>query len=209
MHGHRSPYTFDLDAMRETAKTTAPAMAAKPGKLPRRTLLEAAVGAALVVAGSAIAIARTGGYALPPGHKLTALAPWQFVVVEHAARRIAAPDREEASTPSADDLEVAAFVDGWMAHLPDRTRRDLGRFFAYVEHIAPIAAGFASRFTRLGPQDQDRVLASIERSSSDLLRAGFDGLRSLVFLGYYRDPRTWKVIGYDGPLVGRPQSGSQ
>jgi hypothetical protein len=144
---------------------------------------------------------------MPAGSKLAVLAPWQFVVVQHAARRIAAPDRHDASVPSADDLAVAAFVDGWMAGMPERVRRDLGRFLAYVEHIAPIGAGFVARFTRLPPGDQDRVLASLEASSNDLLRAGFDGLRSLVFLGYYRDPRTWKIVGYDGPFIGRPQSG--
>jgi hypothetical protein len=51
------------------------------------------------------------------------------------------------------------------------------------------------------------VLASVEASSSDLLRAGFDGLKSLVFMGYYRDPRTWGILGYDGPLVNRPRGG--
>jgi hypothetical protein len=51
------------------------------------------------------------------------------------------------------------------------------------------------------------VLASLEASSSDLLRAGFDGLKSLVFFGYYRDPRAWRLLGYDGPLVRRPAGG--
>ena len=55
--------------------------------------------------------------------------------------------------------------------------------------------------------DQDAVLASVESSSIDLLRAGFDGLRSLVFMGYYRDARTWSLVGYDGPLVNRPPGG--
>ena len=51
------------------------------------------------------------------------------------------------------------------------------------------------------------MLASVEASRHDLLRAGFDGLKSLVFIGYYRDVRTWSVVGYDGPLVGRPEGG--
>jgi hypothetical protein len=109
--------------------------------------------------------------------------------------------------PDADDVGVAVFVDLWVARLPRALRRDLGRFLAYFEHVAPIAAGYAARFTRLDAEGQDRVLASMEGSSIDLLRAGFDGLRSLVFLGYYRDPRTWAIVGYDGPLVGRPLAG--
>jgi hypothetical protein len=183
-------------------------------KLPRRTVLKAAGGALLAVCGSAIAIVRTGGYAPAHAPGLTrapgALSPWQFVVVQHAARRITAPDREgDPSIPTADDLDVVSFVDEWMVRMPARMRRDLGRFLGYLEHIAPLGAGLFARFTNLGPEAQDRVLASVERSSSDLLRAGFDGLRSLVFLGYYRDPRTWRLIGYDGPLVGRPPSGWQ
>jgi hypothetical protein len=164
--------------------------------------------AGLVLGGSALAFVRTRGYAVRADRQLTALSPWQFVVVEHAARRIVAPDRPaDASIPTADDLDVAGFVDVWVARLPERVQRDLGRFLAYVEHLAPVGAGFASRFTRLSPADQDAVLASIEASSSDLLRAGFDGLRSLVFLGYYRDARTWRIVGYDGPLVSRPPGG--
>jgi hypothetical protein len=143
-----------------------------------------------------------------PGVRLLALSPWQFVVVEHAARRITAPDiQSDSSIPSADSLEVAGFVDSWIARMPPRQRRDLGRFLAYLEHLAPASAGYAARFTRLRPDRQDRVLESIERSSHDLLRAGFDGLKALVFIGYYRDARTWGMLGYDGPRVGRPVQG--
>ncbi len=174
----------------------------------RRDVLRAAIAAAAVLGGSAIALVRTGGYDTPPGLELAVLSPWQFVVVQHAARRIAAPDRPgDPAVPAVDDLGVPEFVDGWLARLPRRTRRDLRRFLAYLEHLAPLSAGLVTRFTRLSPADQDRVLAGLEASSSDLLRAGFDGLRALVFLGYYRHPRTWRLIGYDGPLAGRPEAG--
>jgi hypothetical protein len=176
-------------------------------KLSRRAVLKAAAWTALVFGGTAVGALRTRGYASPPGRPLAALAPWQFVVVQHAARRIVAPDRHDSSVPNADDLDVARFVDGWVSRLPARVRRDFGRFLAYVEHLAPLGSRFASRFTRLASREQDDVLSSLESSSSDLLRSGFDGLRSLVFLGYYSDPRTWRAIGYDGPLVGRPPGG--
>jgi hypothetical protein len=188
-------YTFPVGAMR-----------AESPLLSRRRLLGAAAAAA-VLAGGALAVVRTRGYGVGPGVRLTAMSPWQFVVVEHAARRIAAPDRDDESIPSADSLGVAAFVDTWLARLPARMRRDLGRFLAYLEHVAPLGVGFASRFTRLAPEAQDRVLASVERSSQDLLRAGFDGLKALIFIGYYRDAQTWGLLGYDGPLVARPHGG--
>ena len=166
------------------------------------------VGALAVLAiGGVAGVLRSGGYDVPPGQRLVTLSGWQFVVLQHAARRIAAPDRADGSIPSADDLGVAAFVDGWLARMRSDVRRDFGRFLAYVEHLAPLREGYGSRFTKLDAAAQDRVLAATEASSSDLLRAGFDGLKSLVLMGYYRDPRTWGIVGYDGPLVGRPPDG--
>jgi hypothetical protein len=176
--------------------------------LGRRRFLKAGVGLALLLGGSAVAVVRTRGYVLPAGRSLSGLSVWQFVVVEHAARRITASDRPgDASIPTADDTDAVGFVDGWIARMHPSLRRDLGRFLGYLEHLAPVAVGLGSRFSRLGPDDQDRVLAALEASSSDLLRAGFDGLKSLVFMGYYRDPRTWSILGYDGPMVGRPAQG--
>jgi hypothetical protein len=101
---------------------------------------------------------------------------------------------------------VAGFVDGYIAGAPAAMRRDFGRLLACIEHLAPLAVGFGSRFSRLDAEAQDRVLASLEASSNDLLCAGFDGIKSLVFMGYYRDPRTWSIAGYEGPWIGRQRS---
>lgn len=177
-------------------------------RVSRRRLLKAAVVlGGLGAAGSIVGALRTRGYAVPDAVRanLVALEPWQYVVVQHLARRVCAPDAPGVVGP--DDTDVAGFVDGYLAKAPRRMRRDLGRFLAYVEQLAPASVLRAARFTHLAPDDQDRVLAALESSSSDLLRGGFDGLKSLLFMGYYRDPRTWKIIGYDGPLVGRPEGG--
>jgi hypothetical protein len=102
------------------------------------------------------------------------------------------PDEaSRASAPTPDDVDVAGFVDGWLSRMNGRVVRDFGRFLAYLEHVAPLGCGFMSRFTHLAPSEQDQVLSSLQASRSDLLRAGFEGLKALVFMGYYRDPRTW------------------
>jgi hypothetical protein len=178
------------------------------GRVSRRSVLRAAGGLALVLAGASIAVVRTRGYVLTRPTRPVSLSTWQFVVVQHAARRIAAPDRpDDPSIPTPDEVDVTGTVDAWVARMRPAVRRDMGRFLAYLEHLAPLAKGYASRFTRLAPEAQDAVLASLETSPHDLLRAGFDGLKALVFIGYYRDPRTWAIAGYDGPLVGRPPGG--
>ena len=168
--------------------------------ITRRQIL-AGIGGSLLLASGAIAVVRTRGYDVPKdvADRLKTLAPWQYVVLSAVARRIAAVDAEDA--PSADDVGVAEFLDGYLANMPDALRRDFLRLLAFVEHVAPLGCKLASRFTRLPAADQDRVLAWMESNSEGMLRGGFDALKSCVFMGYYRDPRTWKIIGYAGPFV--------
>lgn len=180
--------------------------AAETPRTSRRRFLTLA-GGALLVASGAVAIVRTRGYEVPAGVKLEALSAWQYALVQHLARRIAAPDRDDPTIPTPDDAQVAPFVDAYVARMPEALRRDLLRAFAFVEHLAPLGAGCASRFTRCSPADQDKVLSWLEANGQDLLRGAFDGLKSLVFMGYYRDPRTWRILRYDGPIVGRPDAG--
>ncbi len=171
-------------------------------RLPRRKVLKAALAfGVLGAAGSVVAVVRSRGYEVPEGvrSKLVGLEAWQYVVVQHLARRVCAADEPGVVTP--DETDVAGFVDAYVANMAPRMRRDLGRFFGVIEQLAPAGLGMSSRFTRLEPRDQDRVLASLESSSSDLLRGGFEGLKALLFMGYYRDARTWSLIGYDGPRV--------
>jgi len=171
-------------------------------RISRRQIL-GGVGASLLVASGAVAVVRTRGYELPKEveGRLKTFAVWQYVVLAAVARRIAAPDESDA--PSADDVGVVDFLDGYLVQMPDPLRRDFLRLLAFVEHLAPLGCKLGSRFTRLSGADQDRVLAWMESNSEGMLRGGFDALKSCVFMGYYRDPRTWKVIGYAGPFVNK------
>jgi hypothetical protein len=48
------------------------------------------------------------------------------------------------------------------------------------------------------------VLAELEASHVDQLRAGFQALKSLIMMGYYRDPGTFPPLKYAGPLLAVP-----
>ena len=55
---------------------------------------------------------------------------------------------------------------------------------------------FGRPFTRLTAGERTRFLAALENSPVLLLRRGFWGLRTLVYLGYYARPEAGREIGY-------------
>lgn len=175
-----------------------------PQNLSRRRWIVRGAALGVAALGGAVALARGGGYELdaPPSRPLRFLSVPELVLVRQLARRILAPDAPNA--PGPDELGVAEHVDEVLAAMSPGVQRDLRRLLAFVEQLAPVASGHARRFTRLAPAEQDEVLRALETSRSGLLRAGFDGLKGLVMMGYWRHPRAWALVGYDGPQVGRP-----
>ncbi len=164
--------------------------------------MRAGYGMAIAACGGLVALVRTHGYALPAGVTPVVLRAGEYEILGAIAARICAPDERGVSdAPSIEEVGVVAFADRYIAGMHPAMRRDLLRFLVYIEQLAPLRLGFVSRFTRLSPGEQDRVLGSIEASDEGLLRGGFDGLKSLVFMGYYRDARTWPIAGYGGPWL--------
>lgn len=157
----------------------------------RRVLVTLAAGA--LVAGTGIARLRASGYRVDPSiaRSLKALRAWQYAVVEAVGARILAPE----------NVQIGSFADAYVAELPAEDRRDLQRFLAYVEHLAPLAQGYLRRFTSLSAVAQDEVLAALESSSIADLCAGFQALKSLALMDYYRRPASWSKIGYGGPVI--------
>ena len=171
-------------------------------------------GVALGVLGgvSAIAAVRTGGYAVDPARarRLRFLAPWQLAVVDAVAARMCLADvayDAPGAPPTPAEVEVGLFVDAFFADCAPAQQRDGRALLGFVEHAWPLACGRVRRFTALDDRARDAVLTQMESSSLDLVRGAFASLKSLLFMGYYRDPRTWGVVGYDGPLVNRPPDG--
>ena len=93
---------------------------------------------------------------------------------------------------------------GWGAldgRVEKRNRRRLAasqiqevRFVHLLEHLPRLRWG--RPFTALAPEERARFLSSLERAPVLLLRRGFWGLRTLVFLGYYARPEAAAAIGY-------------
>jgi hypothetical protein len=102
--------------------------------------------------------------------------------------------------PEASALDEAGWdafetlVEKTLAPRPPAIKRQLVLFVRAIEHLPRLR--FGRRFTTLSPDERSRFLSGLERAPVLLLRRGFWGLRTLVFLGYYARPEAAALIGY-------------
>jgi hypothetical protein len=168
----------------------------------RRFLRTTLFGGALL--GSAALVGRhLSGYSLDPAvaSKLRVLSAKEFLVFSAVARRMLAPD--QGGAPTADEVQAGLFVDSYLAKLDKGMRSDVRALLHLVEHGSGLFRVAFSRFTHMTPAEQDATLADWEHSRLALRRRGFQALKTMAMLGYWRDDRTWPLIGYTGPMLPR------
>lgn len=159
--------------------------------ISRRRFLRNSLFAAAALGLAGVIGRRLSGYSLDgkTAARLQVLSPKEFLILQAIARRVLAGDG-----PSADEVEAAMHADAYLAHVPEPLVDDVRGLLQLFEHL------HTSRFTHMSPIEQDAVLAAWQKSSLALKRQGFQALRTLCFMGYYRDARTWPLLGYTGPM---------
>ena len=110
----------------------------------------------------------------------------------HAAAASVVP--ELARQPESVRAEVELMVERALAGRPPRLRRQLVTFLRVVNLLSLMR--FGRRLTSLDPSRRVRLLTALQDSPVLLLRRGFWGLRTLVFLGYYTRPAAAAEIGW-------------
>ncbi len=177
-------------------------MAARPPSPSRRRLLHLGLVGSALLAGAAVLGRSASGYVLPRGvREPTSLSVREVVIVAAVVERICATDAPDAPTP--DGYAIASWIDAYIAGLDASPRRDLSSLFTLLENGSSLFRFGATRFSHMSPDEQDRTLADWSSSRLDVRRQGFQALRALAFLGYYRDDRTFAQLGYPGPMVAR------
>ncbi len=167
----------------------------------RRRLLKLGLGGAITLAVGGGALRWfAGGYAaqLEAGEVPIALSTKELAVVKAF---IGALLPAEDGFPSGVALGVHQRIDEEMWAASEGTRSDLKNGLQLFEH-ATITHGFASRFTSLDPASRLAYFDKLLRAEPGALQQIAVALKELAYLFYYSRDETWKVIGYDGPLVG-------
>ena len=101
-------------------------------------------------------------------------------------------------------------VDGWseleriveeaLAGRPARIRRQLVTFIRLLGVLPFLRWG--RTFDRLDAARRQRFLEAVQDAPVLLVRRGFWGVRTLVFMGYYARPEAYAAVGYQARLRG-------
>jgi len=107
---------------------------------------------------------------------------------------------EAVSLQPAEWEEVERIVERGLASRPSSIRRQL-RLFVRILEILPLFR-FGKTFRRLDPDRRTRFLLAIQDAPLLLLRRGFWGVRTLIYMGYYSRPAARDEIGYRATTAG-------
>jgi hypothetical protein len=90
--------------------------------------------------------------------------------------------------------EIEDVIDQALVKRTSRVRRQLIVFLRLLQHLA--VARYGKPLTRLNARQRVAFLESIERAPLLLIRRGFWGVRTLIFMGYYTRADVASAIGY-------------
>jgi hypothetical protein len=107
---------------------------------------------------------------------------------------------EAASMDGAGWVDLERIIEDALTTRPARMRRQLQMLIRAIQ-VMPIAR-YGRPFTALDGARRSRLLRALESSPILLLRRGFWGLRTLVFMGYYARPAAAAEIGYRAHVRG-------
>lgn len=105
-----------------------------------------------------------------------------------------------AALGDAEWLELERIIEQGLASRPRSVRRQLRILVRALDWIPLLRYG--RTFRSLDAARRTRFLSAIQDAPLLLLRRGFWGLRTLVFMGYYGRPASAVEIGYRADLRG-------
>lgn len=163
-----------------------------PGLSRRRLLVRASLGGLALGLGG-LTLHQSTGYAGLSDYAPVALSTKELSVLL-AAGEVVLAGLDPDLVPTA-----ARWADGYVGRQSTWLRREIKALLHLFEHAPPLLGAGFSRATRLSPEARADYLARWQTSERALLRQGYAGLKSILFMGAYRDPRAWAHCLYGGP----------
>ncbi len=136
-----------------------------------------------------------------PAAPLRFFDPREYAIMNAVAERLLGVEGTIGSEP--DHIDVGANVDSLVVEWDAEALGQLRTMLRVFEHGTYLFDLRRKRFTRLTAAKQDEYLAGWMNSTLGVRRVVFRALKLLVASGFYREPRAWAPIGYDGPWIGR------
>jgi hypothetical protein len=125
----------------------------------------------------------------------------EYSVLFAVAERVIAP---QPHWPALSEVDPVKNADGTLRLESDFVLGDIKKLIRLFE--SPVAGllldGRATPFTALPGAAQDAVLESWRTSRLAVRRTGYIVLRTMIAAAYFGDPRTFGVVGYEGPPKG-------
>jgi len=124
-----------------------------------------------------------------------------FAPVRDTFRAVATTIVPEAVKLRPDEWgEVESIIEQGLASRPASIRRQL-RLFVRILGLLPLVR-FGRTFRHLDEERRTRFLLAIQDAPLLLLRRGFWGIRTLVYMGYYSRAAARDEIGYRADVQG-------
>lgn len=161
--------------------------------LSRRRFLKAGLSVGVGLAALAHGVAARAVEA-PPAVSYKYLGEVEARVLDKL-RRLLLPN-DKAGLPSSDDVQVMRNLDAQMGQLGPKARDDLSLAIRGLEYGSLLSF---SRFSRLDDAAAHKQLAAWQKGAF-FKRGIVATIKSFVLLGYWRDPRTFSFLEYDGPV---------
>ncbi|MDX1693918.1 MAG: twin-arginine translocation signal domain-containing protein [Ketobacteraceae bacterium] len=166
-------------------------IAASLQPLSRRRLLKTCVaaGAGALAFGSL-------GCSEPAQQNATHLNPDTAAVFTGLSRVMFPPNEQLFSV---DNVAITEPVSHLLGLLDPAVRKDLTTAVSLFDYGAIVLGWHFSRFSRL---DQEAASRYVHRwqNGNQLQRGIITTLKKLVYTAYWKDPRTWEAVGFDGPV---------
>lgn len=168
--------------------------------LSRRSLIKRGLlgGAVLAVGGAGFLASRGTRRGKPPPRPLSVLSEDEHAVMQAIAARVVLPGE---GAPSLDD--TAWNVDQLLTAVDSSAVKEVKQVLGLFESALAgfLFGGRVTPFTRLSPEEQDRVLREWQQSRLLVRRTSFSALKTLALAGYYGSSAAWGYLGYPGPPI--------